>query len=222
MKDMKFKNWKEIVLKENSKSLNLQNNTTAATNTKTKEIPANLLGAPKDCILCQKGISSKKMPVLIHGALYRKYSGDLDSFYSRDIKNILKQRKSRSFIWFVESCIYDDCDEYLTSSYKKQKSLQALHTMGLKFSNKILQPKICIEKYERIHCYNYHKKILLNYKEMDMMQNRDYKKGNKNKNKGKSYSEILMQLTFFKQNNVYNNFCDNGVGSFLFDSKKES
>lgn len=96
MKDLKLKNWKDLCFREDRKD-KIKNDSTAMTN--PKDIPSNLLGTPKDCILCQKSISIKKMPILIHGALYRKYSGDLDSFYSRDIKYILRQRKSRSFIW---------------------------------------------------------------------------------------------------------------------------
>lgn len=118
MQDLKFKQFQQIYFKEDGREISLQykkpkNDSTAATKSRTQpSIPLNLLGCPKNCILCQKSITSKKMPTLIHGALYRKYSGDLDSFYSRDIKYILRQRKSRSFIWFVDSCIYDECEEY--------------------------------------------------------------------------------------------------------------
>ena len=120
MKDLKIKNFEKFLFKDENSNNIRNDDTTAATQYKTKElqIPINLLGPPSDCILCQKKISGKKMPTLMHGAQYRKYSGDLDSCYLKDIKNILKQRKSRSFIWFIESCIYDDSDEYLHSYFR--------------------------------------------------------------------------------------------------------
>lgn len=96
MKDSKAKNWKTLFSKEDKKYVQ-KNDSTAAT--KIKDLPLNILGSADNCILCQKSISVQNMPVLIRSALYRKYSGDLDSFYSREIKNILRQRRSRAFIW---------------------------------------------------------------------------------------------------------------------------
>ena len=225
MKDLKLKKLENFIFKDEN-SNNIRNDTTAATQNKTKEklIPLNLLGPPSDCILCQKKISGSKLPSLMHGAQYRKYSGDLDSCYLKEIRNILKQRKSRSFIWFIESCIFDDSDEYLHSWFSTKKSIQSIYMYGLKNQNKVLQPKICIEKYEKLHCFNYHKKMLQNYKASEY-QNHAKRNNNYNQNKKpnvkKSYTEILAQLTF-QQKNHYNNFDDNGAGSFLFDSKKNS
>ena len=96
MKDIKGKTWKNFSTRQ-EKPPKMNHDSTVAT--KTRELPPNLLGNQENCILCQKSISVKKMPELIRSALHRKYSGDLESFYSRDIRYILKQRRSRSFIW---------------------------------------------------------------------------------------------------------------------------
>lgn len=86
--------------------------------------------------------------------------------------------------------------------------MHKLYTFGQKFQLKILQPKLCIEKYERIHCYNYNRKIELQcgfnrYKERERNEE-GYEKGKK------SYSEILLHLTR-EQSYQF----DNG-GCFLF------
>ena len=211
MKDLKTKHWKTN-LSNASKHKELKNDTTVAT--KTRDLPANLIANQESCVLCQKSISVKKMPELIRSALYRKYSGDLDSFYSRDIRYILKQRRCRSFIWFIDMCILDEPEEFLNGLYSINKSLHKLYNYGIRYNDKILQPKICIEKFERLHCWNYHKKILMKAGEYNR---KDDRKKNKDGEKNKSYSQMLLQLTREQSGGFGAN-----NGHFLFDSRNPS
>jgi hypothetical protein len=92
-----------------------------------------------------------RLPKIFLFPIRKKYETNLTL-----TRNFFTKNPSR----FVDTCIYDHSDEYLQARYSISKSLHKLYTFGQKLSEKILQPKICIEKYERIHCYNYHKKIL--------------------------------------------------------------
>lgn len=153
------------------------------------------------------------MPDLIQSALCRKYSGDLDSFYSRDIKYILKQRRCRAFIWFIDMCIIDEPEEFLQKRYGISKSLHKLYNAAYVYKDKILQPKICIEKFERLHCHNYNKKIMLQAKQKGYVKKeRKSSESDERPKQRKGYSMMLLQLTREQGSRFENN-------NFLFGSK---
>ena len=93
-------------------------------------------------------------------------------------------------------CIIDEPEEFLQGRYSLSKSLHKLFNIAMRYKEKILQPKICIEKFERLHCHNYNKKIMLQAKRKGYkFTERKSSDSDSEPRKPKSYSMLLLQLT---------------------------